>query len=159
MTDEDVISAAQVTPGFCEDLSTWRVTISRDGRLRQEIALSTSANSYRRELRQLVAQLRPSDVDELLAVADRIGFRRFRDHYTHETMVVTDLPTWAISVRYGNAVKTVEAYGPADIAREENNRDMAGFVELWARIHRHSPYPKAERGVADVTMNVKPPSR
>jgi hypothetical protein len=150
MTDDDMISAACVTPAFGGDLSTWRVTISREGCLRQEVSLATSANSYRGELREEVVQLHLADVQEMLAFADRIGFRDFRDHYTFETMIVTDLPTWAISVRYGDRIKTVEAYGPAGIARLENNRHMGGFVELWERIHRHAPYPKAEpRAPAD----------
>ncbi|WP_171475803.1 hypothetical protein [Frigoriglobus tundricola] len=143
-----MIAAAQVMPGFSDDLSRWRITISHDGGLRQEIFLAISSNMYCDELRREAVQLRPADVDEILALADRIGFRGFRDSYSHETMVVTDLPCWFISVRFGAEVKTVHAYGPYSIAREENNRDMAGFVELWERIHRHVPYPKAEPRVA-----------
>jgi hypothetical protein len=147
MTSDDVISAAQIAPGFCEDLSTWRITISLTGLLRQEVSLSTSVNMYRGEMRLFEASLRKDDVVELLALADRIGFRNFKEHYTHETMIVTDLPTCSLSVRFGNQVRTVEAYGPQHIAIEEGNRDMAGFVELLERIHRHAPYPEAEKDV------------
>ena len=127
MTEENVIAAVLVSPGFCEDLSTWRLTISRDGRLRQEVSYATAANLYRREVRHESARVSPADLAEILALAERIGFQGFRDSYTHETMVVTDLPTLSISVRSGASIKTVQAYGPDDIACMEGNRDMAGW--------------------------------
>jgi len=40
LTDEEMIAAAQVMPGFSDDLSRWRVAINRDGGLRQEIFLA-----------------------------------------------------------------------------------------------------------------------
>ncbi len=46
--------------------------------------------------------------------------------------------------------KTVYADGSHRLANDENNRDMAGFVELWEMIHRHAPYPKTE--VKQVTV-------
>jgi hypothetical protein len=148
LTGQEVVAAAQVIAGFCVDLSRWRVTISRDGRLRQEVFRATSADADRDELQQETVQLRPGDVEEVLALIDRIGFRGFRDLYCHETMIVTDLPYWIISVRFGDGVKTVSAWGPASIAGDEDNRDMAGFVALWELIHRHAPYPGAEPGAA-----------
>lgn len=140
MAENDVISAAIVSPGFWEDLSTWRVTISRDGRLRQDIRLCTGANGYKGESRREVGQVPADELAAMLATAERIGFKDFRDQYEPEDDV-DDLGTFSISVRFDGAIKTVEAYGPDWAAEQEGNRDMAGFIELWEQIHRHAPYP------------------
>ena len=111
MAEDDVISAAIVSPGFWEDLSTWRVTINRDGGLRQEIRLCTGANGYKDELRREASQVPVDELAAILATAERIGFKDFRDHYEPEDDV-TDLGTFSISLRVDGEYKTVEAYGP-----------------------------------------------
>jgi hypothetical protein len=124
--------------------------------LRQKIFLATVGNLYSGELLEETVTLPLADVDEILALTDKIGFRGFRDVYSHETMIVNDLPICSIWVRFGDEIKTVNAYGPNSIAWAENNRDMVGFVELWERIHRHAPYPKAEPVAAAVTAATGP---
>lgn len=149
MSADDVIAAGQILPGFSDDLSTWRIVINRDGRLRQQIDLATSENNYREESAQKTALIAPEDVQAILAVANEIGFHNFNEYYEHEFDSVTDLQTCSITIRFGDEVKTVEAYGPDDIAREENNQDMVGFMRLWELIHRHAPYPGGENCLQD----------
>lgn len=151
MSEEHVVGAALLSPGFAPDLSTWRLTITRAGLLRQVILVADYENSYRGELRQEASHLPSEELVAVMALAERIGFRNFRDRYEHETMMVTHLPTLLIAIRFADAIKAVEAYGPKEIAAHENNQDMAHFVELWARIHRYAPYPSAAEATGQLT--------
>ncbi len=152
MTEYDLVGAALLSPGFASDLSTWRLTINRDSLLSQEIRVANYEDSYRAQMRQESTRLPSDELMAIVALAERTGFRNFRDRYEHETMVVLDLPTLSISIRFGELIKTVEAYGPREIAAQENNQDMVRFVELWNHIHRYAPYPSQAESVIHSTQ-------
>lgn len=151
MSADDVISASVVWPGFGSDLSTWQLFISRDGRVRQRVDIATSENQYRSEPAiEHAAEIDPAEVTAILAIADRARFQHFKDYYESETVDATDMAQLSISVRFDTEVKTVEAHGPDLIAEEDKNADMIAYLQMWALIHRHAPYPGTdEAAIAD----------
>ena len=142
-SDENIIvGAALVTPSFQRDLSTWRLTIRGDGLVCQDIRVCIPGTPFRGEVRQETTQLPIEEVSAILAIADRIGFRNFQGHYESPTV---DEETCSIGIRFADGVKLVETYGPWDLAVFQNKEEMHGFMELWSRIHRYSPYPPEPR--------------
>ncbi len=137
-----LITAGRDLPAFSEDLSTWRIEIDDTGLLVQEIRESTHANGYSSERRRAMGRVSSSDLEEILEIAERVGFERLDEHISSSTLHATDQETVSISIRYGESVKRVEVYGPIIIAMfDPDYRHLKGFVELWERIHRQAPYP------------------
>ena len=141
MTNSDVL-AARFEPGFSKDLTYWRVFIGSNRWLRQEVAVWDYGGPYHKELLRYSARLSRAEMLRLWEIIERIGFQDFKQNYTHETMVVTDCPTYWIDVRFGNRAKEVEAYDLHRLAEYENNPAMVSFLELWDAIHQHTPHGK-----------------
>jgi hypothetical protein len=141
MTNTDVF-AARYEPGFDLDLTSWKVTIGRDRRLRQEVSIYDPASPYHKQLLRFRGRLTSEHTRELGEIVDRIGFRGFDRAYTHRTMSVTDCPTYRIAVRFADHVKEVEAYNLRRLADFERRPAMVGFAELWEAITRHAPFGK-----------------
>jgi len=136
MTDEDIVGAA-LRPGFGPNPAAWRLNITRDRVLRQEVRIwKCPVEEHRSEQ----VELRPEEIGTILSTAERIGFRNFPDSYEHK---VTDQETLTIALRLSDGLKTVEAYAPMWLAACENNSDTTNFLELWACIHQRAPFPSA----------------
>jgi hypothetical protein len=141
MTDSDVI-AARYQPGFTPDLTYWRVFIGRNRWLRQEVVVYNHTSNFHNQVLRFWVKLSRRDVAELWEIVERIGFRGFDRAYTHQTMCVTDCPTYWITVRFGDRVKEVEAYDLPRLAEFEQQPAMVGFAQLWEAITRHTPHGK-----------------
>lgn len=134
MDDDDVVEAALLTPAFREDLSTWSLSISRDGVLVQEVFQWRSGSDRKEIVRLETAQVPPEEVAEILALARRLGFDGFQDRY--DDYFCTDQDTRSITVRFRDKVKRVEVYG----ADSRGCPTMIGFVALWNLIHLRAPF-------------------
>jgi hypothetical protein len=141
MGDSDVI-AARVSPGFSRDLTEWQVLIGRNRWLRQKVVVWDHDSEFHNQVLWFWAKLSRQQMAGLWQIVERSGFREFRRHYTHETMSVTDCPSYWITVRFGDRVKEVEAYDLRRLSEFERQPDMVGFRELWEAITALAPYGK-----------------
>jgi hypothetical protein len=141
MTDSDVI-AARYQPGFSRDLTSWRVFIGRNRWLRQEVPVYNDDSKYHKQLLRFWARLSRQDMASVSGIVERIGFEEFDRSYTHQTMCVTDCPSYWITVRFGSRTKEVEAYDLYRLAEFEKQPAMVGFLELWNAITRYAQYGK-----------------
>jgi hypothetical protein len=141
MTNTDLF-AARYEPGFEVDLTSWKVFIGRDRRLRQEVSVYHPASPYQLQILRFRGRLSREQARELGEIVDRIGFRGFERAFTHQTMSVTDRATYWIAVRFADRVKEVEAYDLPRLSEFERQPAMVGFAELWEAITRHAPFGK-----------------
>jgi hypothetical protein len=141
MTDSDLIGA-RFQPGFTPDLTSWRVFIGRNRRLRQEVTVYNPDSEFHKQVLRFRARLSRQDMAGLRRIVERIGFEGFDRHYKHQTMCITDCPSYWITVRFGVRVKEVEAYDLYRLAEFEQQPAMIGFLELWEAITHHTPYGK-----------------
>jgi hypothetical protein len=134
------VIGATFHPGFSEDLSHWRLAIDEDGNLFQDIKVWrwTKESGIIQEERQEQVQIGVEVVLELLLKAEQLGFHSYQHSYNSN---VDDLPSYLISVRFGDADTTVNAHGAGWLVRE-GNVDMKGFAELWNQIHQYAPFPE-----------------
>jgi hypothetical protein len=138
MSDQDVVGAALLCPHFGPYLTTWRLTISQDGMLRQEVNIPNPGNRQADEWHHEELGLPAEELAAIVAIAERIGFRNFHDRY--EDRGVTDQEDLWIAVHLPEGLKIVRTYGAIGRAGRHNDPDMLGFLELWARIHRFAPF-------------------
>jgi hypothetical protein len=139
MSEPDAVGAALLCPHFGPYLATWRLTISQDGLLRQEVHIPNLGNRQADEWRHQELGLPADELAAIVAIAERIGFRTFHDRY--EDRSVTDQEDLWIAVRFPEGLKIVQTYGAFGLAGRHNDPDMVAFLELWARIHRFAPFP------------------
>src|SRR3954464_13232325 len=102
--------SASYCPGFSPVLTSWQVFIARNRWLRQKVEVYDAESPYHDQVLWFWAKLSRPELAALTRIVERIGFRGFNQHYQHETMCVTDRPSYFLSVRFGNWVKEVEAY-------------------------------------------------
>jgi hypothetical protein len=136
LSAQDILGAALLYPRFGPSSANWRLMVNQDGLLRQEVQIWGYPED---EFRHEEVQLPAGEVGEIVALAERLGFPNFRDSY--EDCQVSDQEGLWIAVRFADKLKTVQAYGPIEVAGAQNDRDMLGLLELWARIHRFAPFP------------------
>lgn len=74
-------------------------------------------------------QVPREDVARLIARFDEIGFDSLRDSYEAE---VTDLPTYTVSIRRGDRVKTVVDYGGTAVGLPQAVRDLQNEIDRVA---------------------------
>jgi hypothetical protein len=141
MEHSDVISA-RYEPGFGWDLTSWKLFIGRDRRLRQEVSVYLEGSPYHKQLLRFRTRLLRRQLADLWEILDRIGFRGFNREYTHETISITDRPVYTVTVRFLDRRKEVEAYDLPCLADSERQPDMIGFQELWKAIILHAPFGK-----------------
>lgn len=141
MGDSDVITAKH-GPGFSRDLTEWQVFIGRNRLLRQKVVVWDESSAYHNQVLWFRARLTRQEVVGLWEIIERIRFREFRRHYTHETMVVTHCPSCWITVRFEDRIKEVEAYDLRRLSEYERQPHMVGFQELWEAITARAPYGK-----------------
>jgi hypothetical protein len=141
MGDSDVI-AAKYGPGFSHDLTEWQVFVGRNRWLRQKVVVWNQDSEFHKRVLWFWAKLSRRDMAGLWEIVERIGFQEFRRSYTHQTMCVTDCPSYWITVRFPDRVKEVEAYDLRRLSEFERQPDMIGFQELWEVITAHAPYGK-----------------
>jgi hypothetical protein len=129
-------------PGFSPVLTSWQVFIARNRWLRQKVVVYDYESPYHKQVLWFWAKLSRREIAAIGEIAERIGFRDYLQHYQHETMCVTDCPSYFVSVRFGNWVKTVEAYDMPRVAEFERQPAVLGCQELWEAITAHAPFEK-----------------
>lgn len=132
----DVLGAALLCPGFCEDLTTWRLTINESGFVTQDIYLYCDPLYTKHEVLTRTTQLTGEQLDELLTLADETDFVSLNDEY--EQGSVDDDQTTAIVLKTPEGVKHVYAYG-AHTAAHEGDAEMQRYIRLWDAIAGYAP--------------------
>jgi hypothetical protein len=140
VTDQLLIGAALLAPAFCEDLSTWRMTVTRDGIIKQELSIAHRSEIYARVIVHLRSRA-PADVLARIESAARaMRFNEFDNDY-HASC--TDLQHTSITLNLDGQPKRVAAYG-AHMLAHEGNADMAGFCQLWDLLLEIAPYQSTD---------------
>jgi hypothetical protein len=147
--EESDLFAARFRPGFSPVLTSWQVFIARNRWLRQKVVVYDNESPHHNQVLWFWARLSRQEVTGIAEIVERIGFRGFNQHYQHETMCVTDCPSYFVTVRVGNWVKEVEAYDMPRVAEFERQPAVLGFQELWEAITARAPFEKVpiERGL------------
>jgi hypothetical protein len=136
VTDKLLIGAALLAPAFCDDLSTWRMTISRDGIVNQELSVAHHGEIYERVIVHLRSFVPPDVLANIEAEAREIRFHDFDSDYHAEC---TDLQHTSITLNLDTRSKRVTAYGPQMLAHDGNS-DMVGYCRLWNMLLEIAPY-------------------
>jgi hypothetical protein len=137
----DVI-AARYSPGFSPVLTGWELFIARSRWLRQKVAVYDDRSPYHKQVLWFWAKLSRRQMAGLWEIVQRIGFREFKRRYTHETMCVTDCPSYFLTVRFEDRLKEVEAYDLPRLVEFEQQPAAIGFQELWEAVTAHAPFEK-----------------
>jgi hypothetical protein len=78
-TPDMVIGAALLVPRFSDDLSPWRMTIGRDGAVRQELRPTHKSEFYDLVCFHLHSYVTKDRVSAIERLAEEIGFDSFGD--------------------------------------------------------------------------------
>ena len=133
------ILGATYSPGFDEDLSSWRLVIDDEGNLFQDVKVYQWKRQHLvNERRQEQVVIGQDAVIRLLLKTEEIGFTRFQDSYSSP---ILDLPLYRIYLRFGNDNKTVDT-DHLKISPYESSMDLKGFCELWEAIHQQAPFTR-----------------
>lgn len=136
LTPDIVAGAALLAPAFGEDLSTWRMTIARDGTVLQELYPTHHGilvDSVCIHLQSFVSEDR---IAQIQSVAREIDFASFKSEYH---AVRTDGQNTSITLNCDGKAKRVAAYDPHGLAHD-GNVDMIGYIRLWDMMLEVSPY-------------------
>jgi hypothetical protein len=140
VTEQLLIGAALLAPAFCDDLSTWRMTISRDGVIHQELSVAHHSEIYERVIVHLRSFVPRDVLANIEAVARAICFHEFDDDYH---AICTDLQHTSITLNLDARSKRVTAYGPHMLSHEGNSQ-MVGYCRLWDTLVDLAPYQGTE---------------
>lgn len=143
VTDDLLIGAALLMPGYCRDLSTWRTMVSVDGTVTQELRIvdrSETLDDHCIRLRTVVARETIANIE---SITRSIGFLEFKEKYS---VAATDQATTSITVKLDGVAKRVTAYGAGLLAHSDP--DMAGYRKLWEIMWEISPYRGIDKKVA-----------
>ena len=136
VTDQLLFGAALLSPGFCDDSSTWRMTISRDGVIHQELSVAHHSEFYERVIVHLRSFVSRDVLAKIEAEARAMRFQEFNDDYQ---ATCTDLQYTSITLNFSAPSKRVTAYGPHMVAHSGNS-DMIGYCRLWDMLVDLAPY-------------------
>jgi hypothetical protein len=135
-----VIGAALLAPSFCEDLSTWRMTVSRDGTVAQELRPSLHSEIYDHVCIHLRSFVSRDIISKITDIANEIDFLTFDAEYHADC---TDLEHTSLTLNLNGVIKRVFSYGPQLLARD-GNVAMIGYMRLWDIMLEASPYQRTE---------------
>lgn len=131
----DVFGAALLSPGFCEDLTTWRLTIDESGLITQEILLHCDP-LYLSEKLTRTSQLTQEQLQRLRQLANDLKFDRLKEEYDPQT---DDAETTTIVLMTPDGPKSVYATDAFHVAEHENDAEMERYVRLWDAIMEYAP--------------------
>jgi hypothetical protein len=106
--------------GYCPAYS---VTINGAGEVRYE------GRAFVNVVGEARGRVSPDEVARLVARFDEIGFERLQDRYVAQ---VTDLPTYTISLRRGDHVKTVVDYAGMAVGMPQAVRALQDEIDRVA---------------------------
>ena len=137
----DLMSAGY-SPGFSNVLTRWQVHVARNRWLRQEVAVYDPESLYHQKTLRFRTKLSRHQLATLFEIVEECRFRELGRYYQHETMAVTDCPSYFLAVRFEDCVKTVEAYDLYGLVELEQQPAAIRFLRLWEAITAHSPFEK-----------------
>jgi hypothetical protein len=131
----DEVLGAAYSPGFQSDLSCWHLWLDRHGVVRQVVRVSTPENGYSEEMREGSVAVGAKVVADLLALAREMLGEGVPEQFEH---AATDLESISLAVRFGDVIRTFQAYGAFEAAWD-GNENMALLWSVWCQLHRHAP--------------------
>lgn len=131
----NVLGAALLSPGFCEDLTTWRLTIDESGLITQEIFLCCYPQYDHKQFVR-ISQLTREQLSHLLQLAVEIDFARLNKEYDSGA---DDVETTTIVLKTPSGTKHVYASDAFFAAELDGNTDMQRYVRFWEAIHEYAP--------------------
>lgn len=132
----DAVIGATYSPGFDPDLSGWRLLVSGDGCVRQEIRLSVAENHYSGESLVEEMYIGPEAAAALVTAAEVAGIRDMADRYDANCL---DVETISVAVRFPDRLRTVVVDGALFLAAQGHMEAVAAFG-LWTAVHRFAPW-------------------
>lgn len=123
-------------------LTYWQVIIARNRWLRQKVVVYDIESPYHDQVLWFWAKLSRQEMAAIEEIIERIGFRDYLQGFGHQTMHVTDCPSYTLSVRFGKWVKEVKAYDMPHVAEFEQQPEVIGCQELWEAIMARAPFQK-----------------
>ncbi|WP_148087830.1 hypothetical protein [Gemmata obscuriglobus] len=149
---DGAVFGAGFSPGFTSDLTCWRLWFYLDGRVRQELRVSTPDNNYVGEPSSESRTVGPEVPAGLVAAAGVAGLAGLDGWYGADC---TDLCTVSVAALLPGGVRAVEVYGPFDMA----GRGHAGagvVLGLWLSAVRFAPRRPEWLAVADAEPGAAP---
>ena len=120
---------------FARSLSSWRLTISASGTLRQKVKFYAPLHPH-------AAQPPPVKLGGawVAALLKRAAEVNFWEMTIESDDVITDAPTCTLAIRDGARRRTFRLDAPG-YYRAEGYEAATHFLDLWETIHRHAPFP------------------
>lgn len=147
-TGDMLVGAALLARSFSADLSTWRLTVSQQGEVTQELRTGFGSIIYDPVTILLRGRATEAEIETIQATIEVIGFDSLEGRYGADTCA--DLQTTAIHTQ----ANRVEVYGAGFLANEGNSA-VTGYLRLWDQIAAIAPYQgtKTERRSEDEILN------
>jgi len=140
ITPDLIIGAALLTPSFQADLSTWRLSIAKDGSLVQELNPAFSCRHiYESVTVRLETKLDRQDVSTLLSLVTDVGFFDLLNEYSEGP---TDCEKKSITVQSNERVKRVIVYAAEYHVHHEGKEEIEGYIRLWETLTSLMPFRK-----------------
>ncbi len=140
LDEEHIFGAAILSPAHSCDLSTWRLTIDRDGVLAQTIRVRQPP--YRGlQVVTLHQHIAESDLQRLYDIASEIWFRHLKSFYSPADIGVACCgnATTALTARLHGEVTSVRFEGAGYMAYEGFDAAIR-YCKLWKAIVSHAPF-------------------
>lgn len=136
---DGAVFGAGYTPGFAPDLSCWRLWVYPDGRVWQELRVSTAGNGYAAEERVVEGRVDPTVAAGLVAAAEVAGLAGLTGRYESDC---TDQCRVSVCARLPCGVRSAAVYGPYDLAGQ-GHAGAVIVLALWLAAHRSAPWRPA----------------
>jgi hypothetical protein len=136
LDSEMLAGAALLAPSFSEDLSTWRMTIGKDGTIIQELNPGYKSEMKKSVCIRLRAAIDHKQMATIQSIVDDVNFRAFESEYHCDW---TDQQHTSISINLGDTIKRVSVYGPHCLAQDGQSHAI-GYLRLWNLMLDISPY-------------------
>jgi hypothetical protein len=117
-----LIGAALLTPGFCHDLSTWRMTIGMDGTVLQELHPTCATLFYDAACIHLRSCIDQRRIDQIRSLAEEVGFAGLDAEYQAGC---DDLEQTSITYFLQQAVRATATWPDGPVSWLEPRRRMA----------------------------------
>lgn len=140
LKEGDLFGAALLTPAFSSDLSTWRVTINRNGLLKQTVLIGQPPE-YKRQIATLHQHVSQDKLEDLKKIAEEENVIALNDFPYHG---ITDCQGTQLILRLHGQTNVIFAYAPHAAAKlgesEADKSKAARYCRLWDAIEELTPF-------------------
>ena len=138
--DEHIFGAAMLSPSKSCDLSTWQLTINRDGILAQTIRVCQPPYKNQQTV-TLCQHVSESDIQALYQIAMDVKFRHLKKWNSPADIGIASCgsASTAIKARLHNEISSVYFYD-AGLLAYEGNDEAIRYLKLWHAISAHAPF-------------------